>query len=146
MHSSDVRSGRSTEMTARIHDLEPLVTAAAAGDRDAFGHIVTATSGLVSSISLAILRDVDMSRDVAQDVFLAAWRDLRKLRNPASFLPWLRQLARNRAHHVLRSRVRARRHEADAVADDYLQAINDPRPNAAAQLVAREDAAALAGA
>ena len=28
-------------MTARIHDLEPLVTAAAAGDRDAFGHIVT---------------------------------------------------------------------------------------------------------
>jgi RNA polymerase sigma factor (sigma-70 family) len=133
-------------MTARIHDLEPLVTAAAAGDRDAFGHIVTATSGLVSSISLAILRDVDMSRDVAQDVFLTAWRDLRKLRNPASFLPWLRQLARNRAHHVLRSRVRARRHEADAVADDYLQAINDPRPNAAAQLVAREESDALAGA
>ena len=87
-----------------------------------------------------------MSRDVAQDVFLAAWRDLRKLRNPASFLPWLRQLARNRAHHVLRSRARARRHEADAVADDYLQAINDPRPNATAQLVAREEADALAAA
>jgi RNA polymerase sigma factor (sigma-70 family) len=122
------------------------VTAAAAGDRDAFGRIVLATSGLVSSITLAILRDVDLSRDVAQDVFLAAWRDLRKLRNPASFLPWLRQLARNRAHHVLRSRVRARRHEADAVADDYLQAINDPRPNPAAELVAQEEADALAGA
>ena len=133
-------------MPALIHDLESLVTAAAAGDRDAFGRIVTATSGLVSSISLAILRDVDISRDVAQDVFLAAWRDLRKLRNPASFLPWLRQLARNRAHHVLRSRVRARRHEADAATDDYLQLINDPKPNAAAQLVAREEAEALASA
>jgi RNA polymerase sigma factor (sigma-70 family) len=129
-----------------LHELEPLVMAAAAGDRDAFGRIVVATSGLVSSISLAILRDVDTSRDVAQDVFLAAWRDLRKLRNPASFLPWLRQLTRNRAHHVLRTRIRARRHESDAVADDFLQAINDPEPSQAVRLVAAEEAEALASA
>jgi RNA polymerase sigma factor (sigma-70 family) len=130
-------------MPTKIHDLEPLVVAAAAGDRDAFGHLVTATSGLVSSISLAILRDFDMSRDVAQDVFLAAWRDLRKLRNPASFLPWLRQLARNRAHQVLRSHVRARRRETDSVAESFLHSINDHRPNAAVQLLAREEAATL---
>ena len=131
-------------MAARIQDLEPLVVAAAAGDRDAFGTLVTATSGVVSSISLAILRDLDMSRDVAQDVFLAAWRDLRKLRNPSSFLPWLRQLTRNRAHHVLRSHVRARRREADSVTEAFLDSINDPGPDASAQLVAREETAALA--
>jgi RNA polymerase sigma factor (sigma-70 family) len=131
-------------MATQIHDLEPLVVAAAAGDRDAFGLLVTATSGVVSSISLAILRDLDLSRDVAQDVFLAAWRDLRKLRSPASFLPWLRQLARNRAHHALRSHVRARRREADSVAEDFLNTINDPGPSVAAQMVAREEAGALA--
>jgi RNA polymerase sigma factor (sigma-70 family) len=89
--------------------LDDLVSAAAGGDRDAFARLVDETRGLVSSIALAILRDVDVSRDVAQDVLLVAWRDLRKLREPASFLPWLRQITRNRAHHVLRSRVRARR-------------------------------------
>ena len=131
-------------MPLPTHDLEPLVVAAAAGDREAFGRLVTATSGVVSSIALAILKDLDSSRDVAQDVFLAAWRDLRKLRNPSSFLPWMRQLARNRAHHVLRSHVRARRREADSVTDVFLDAINDPGPDAAAQLVAKEEAEALA--
>lgn len=135
---------RSADMATQTRDLERFVVAAAAGDRDAFGHLVTATSGVVSSISLAILRDLDMSRDVSQDVFLAAWRDLRKLRSPASFLPWLRQLARNRAHHVLRSHARARRREVESVTDTFLAAINDPRPNAAAQLVAREEATTLA--
>jgi RNA polymerase sigma factor (sigma-70 family) len=131
-------------MPTRIHDLEPFVVAAASGDRDAFGRLVTATSGVVSSISLAILRDLDTSRDVSQDVFLAAWRDLGKLRNPASFLPWLRQLARHRAHHVLRSQVRARRREAESTTQDFLDAINDPGPSPAAQLVAKEEAATLA--
>jgi RNA polymerase sigma factor (sigma-70 family) len=131
-------------MAVNVQELEPFVAAAASGDREAFGTLVSATSSVVSSISLAILRDLDVSRDVSQDVFLAAWRDLRKLRNPASFLPWLRQLARNRAHHVLRSRVRSRRREADGLTGGFLEAINDPRPNAATQLVAREDAMNLA--
>jgi RNA polymerase sigma factor (sigma-70 family) len=88
--------------------LDSLVRAAAGGDRDAFADVVDRTRTLVCSIAMAILRDVEASQDVAQDVFLSAWRDLRKLREPASFLPWLRQMTRNRAHHVLRSRGRPR--------------------------------------
>ena len=83
--------------------LVPAVTAAQGGDRDAFARLVDATRSVVSSIALAILRDEESSRDVAQDVYLAAWRGLPTLHNPASFLPWLRQLTRNRAHHVLRT-------------------------------------------
>ena len=63
----------------QAHDLEPLVAAAATGDADAFARVIGATGGLVTSIALAIVRDVDMSQDIAQDVFLSAWRDLRKL-------------------------------------------------------------------
>src|SRR4051794_26360974 len=90
------------------HALEPHVLAAAEGDREAFARLVDATGSLVCSIAVAILRDVEMSRDVAQDVFLAAWQNLRKLRNPASFLPWLRQMTRNQAHQALRGKVRLR--------------------------------------
>ena len=89
-------------------DMEPLVLAAAQGDSDAYSRLVDETSPLVSSIALAIVRDVELSRDVAQDVFLSVWRDLKKLRNPASFLPWLRQTVRNRAKTALRTRAAAK--------------------------------------
>lgn len=122
----------------QAHDLEPLVAAAATGDADAFARVVGATGGLVTSIALAVVRDVDISQDIAQDVFLSAWRDLRKLRNPASFLPWLRQMTRNRAHHVLRGRVRARRWMQPAD-DHHVETIVDGRAGVAERLLANED-------
>jgi len=129
--------------------LDDLVSAAAGGDRDAFARLVDETRGLVASIALAILRDVDVSRDVAQDVLLVAWRDLRKLREPASFLPWLRQITRNRAHHVLRARVRARRvigeaATADGVDLDERLATACAAPLASEVLVAEEQRTRLA--
>jgi RNA polymerase sigma factor (sigma-70 family) len=126
--------------------LEPLVVAAAEGDRAAFATLVSETSGVVSSIALAIVRDLDVSRDVAQDVFLAAWQDLRKLRNPASFLPWLRQITRNRAHHVLRTHVRTKRRRAIGDAETLLASVADPGPDASTRLIAAEDRQALAAA
>ena len=124
--------------------LDVQVRAAARGDQEAFARLVDATRTLVCSIALAILRDVEASRDVAQDVFLSAWRDLGKLRNPASFLPWLRQMTRNRAHHVLRDRVRSRRVISDAEADDLMAATIDPRPGAGEILLAAEEKRLLA--
>ena len=120
-------------------DLEPLVTAAGGGDAQAFASLVDHTSGLVTSIVLAVLHDFDASQDVAQDVFLAAWRDLPKLQNPASFLPWLRQIARNRSHHVLRSRIRARRYVAPDADDAAMHAVPDGGPGIDAALLAAED-------
>lgn len=121
--------------------LDALVRAAAGGDGDAFADLVDRTRTLVCSIAMAILRDVEASQDVAQDVFLSAWRDLRKLREPASFLPWLRQMTRNRAHHVLRSRVRERRVLSDA---DALLDVATDHATPATDLIAREDRLRLA--
>ncbi len=122
-----------------VSDLEPLVTAATNGDTDAFGRVVGVTGGLVTSIALAIVRDIDLSQEIAQDVFLSAWRDLRKLRNPASFLPWLRQMTRNRAHHVLRGRVRARRWIVQLSDTQQADAIADSRAGATERLLAAEE-------
>jgi len=127
----------------RVDDLGPFVAAALAGDAQAFGQVVGATSSLVASIALAIVRDLDLSQEIAQDVFLSAWRDRRKLRNPASFLPWLRQMTRNRAHHALRSRVRARRRMLSPSEDHPIEAVVDGRPGVTERLLAQEELAAL---
>jgi RNA polymerase sigma factor (sigma-70 family) len=115
------------------------VLLATEGSREAFGRLIDATRNVVTSISLAIVRDVALSEDVAQEAYLEAWRTLRRLRNPASFVPWLRQLTRNRAHDQLRRRSRARITELDGE-------FQDPGPDARSQLIAAEERTALAAA
>ena len=124
-------------------DLDSLVLTAARGDAEAYAELVSRTSGLVSSVTLAIVRDFDLSRDVAQEVFLALWRDLKNLRNPVSFLPWLRQTARNRAHAALRSHIRRRRLGEAGDFDATLAKAADPRPNPAEQMAKNEEARVL---
>lgn len=116
--------------------------AASGGDREAYGRIVAACQNAITAIALAITRDVQASEDIAQEAFLSAWQNLRRLNNPASFLPWLRQITRNLAHDHLR----ARRHEA-APADEAEAAIAaaaDPAPTPMQRLLddERQQAAA----
>jgi RNA polymerase sigma factor (sigma-70 family) len=115
------------------------VPAAAGGDRDAFATLVDGTRSVVSSIALAIVRDTELSRDVSQDVFLAAWKDLGQLRDPNSFLPWLRQLTRNRAYHVLRTERRRSRLITSEDVDQLMERAIDPRPDAGDRLLADEE-------
>jgi RNA polymerase sigma factor (sigma-70 family) len=89
------------------------VNQAMAGDRQAFGELVAATYPTVSAITLAITRDPDLSEEATQDVFLAAWLALGRLRNPDSFLPWLRQIARYVARSTARRQHRRAAREVD---------------------------------
>ena len=130
------------QMTATLVDTD--IRAAQRGDRQAFARLVESTCTLVSSIAIAIARDPDLSRDIAQDVFLSAWRDIGKLREPSSFLPWLRQITRHRAYHVLRTARRRHRRVEDHAADELLAAVVDPRPDVAEQLIATETRRVLA--
>ena len=118
------------------------VRAAAGGDRAAFGQLVDATRRAVSTIALAIVRDLAASEDVAQEVYLAAWRGIAKLRNPDSFLPWLRQLTRHRANDWLRTRGRQRLAGGDH--DPLLARAIDPALPAELALVDREEQRVLA--
>jgi len=95
-----------SSLTTLAVQLETDVLAARSGDASAFGRLVDETKSAVTSIALAIVGDYPASQDIAQDVFLAAWRNLGKLRSPASFLPWLRQTTRNRARTWVRDQGR----------------------------------------
>jgi RNA polymerase sigma factor (sigma-70 family) len=116
--------------------------AAARGDRDAYGRIVAGCQSTVASIALAIVRDVPASEDIAQEAFLNAWQNLRKLHNPASFLPWLRQITRNLA----RDHLRAQRHRANPVGDieALIASVADPHPGPSERLSELQDHAVAA--
>src|SRR5262245_34583557 len=119
--------------------LSALVLPASRGDREAFAELVSATRSVVSAIALSIVRDAELSRDVAQDVFLAVWQDLKELRDPASFLPWLRQITRHRAYHVLRGERRRAKRITATEAEALIAVAVDPQPHAAAQMLADEE-------
>jgi DNA-directed RNA polymerase specialized sigma24 family protein len=70
------------------------VELAQSGDQQAFGRLITQTRNLVSSIALSIVKDLDNSEDVSQQVYIGAWQNMSKLKNTRSFLPWLRQMTR----------------------------------------------------
>jgi RNA polymerase sigma factor (sigma-70 family) len=105
------------------------------GDRAAFGRIVAASQNSVTAIALSIVRDVPASQDIAQDAFISAWNNLGGLRNPKSFLPWLRQITRNLARDHLRRRASEKRYGGDM--DDILAVVADPTPDAP-ELLARQ--------
>src|SRR4051812_32349946 len=104
---------------------EGLVKEAAGGSRQAYAELVLSHQNLVSAVAFSLVSDVQISQDITQDVFLQAWRGLRKLRNPSSFRPWLRQLTRNHAAQYLRLKYR----RPDASGLDKLAGVVDSQPN-----------------
>lgn len=102
--------------------LVPDVLASMQGNVAAFERLVNRCRSSVASISLAILKDLDASEEVAQDVFIYVWQQLNTLKEPASFLPWVRQITRYRAYNYLRDhRVSStvRGEEADILLESF---------------------------
>jgi RNA polymerase sigma factor (sigma-70 family) len=116
--------------------------AATDGDAHAYGRIVAASQNTVTAVALAITRDVATSEDIAQEAFLSAWQNLRRLQNPASFLPWLRQITRNLAHDHLRGVQRRPRAVDDAEA--AIEAAADPQPCPVDRMIEHEQQAIAA--
>ncbi len=122
--------------------IDTQLPAAANGDRAAYGRVVAACQNSVTAIALAIVRDVPASEDIAQEAFLSAWQNLRRLQNPTSFLPWLRQITRNLARDHLRERQRLPREVRDA--DAVIEAAADPQALPFERLIEQERAAVAA--
>jgi RNA polymerase sigma-70 factor (ECF subfamily) len=84
-----------------------LVERAQRGDHEAFDALATAAYHRLYAIARRILRDGYAAEDAVQEALVAAWRDLRSLREPERFDAWLhRILIRTCGDEVKRSRRR----------------------------------------
>jgi RNA polymerase sigma-70 factor (ECF subfamily) len=83
-----------------------LVRRAGDGDIEAFEQLVIAGTDGAYRTARAILGNDADAHDATQDAFMAAWRELPKLREPESFDGWLRRILLN----ACRARLRDRRH------------------------------------
>lgn len=85
-----------------------LAALAQAGDRDAFGELVTRYAAQARRVARAILGNEDDADDAAQDGFLAALRHLGRYDPNRPFGPWLIRIVANAAaDRRRRLRVRA---------------------------------------
>jgi RNA polymerase sigma-70 factor (ECF subfamily) len=72
-----------------------VVALAMGGDRQAFTELVWRRQSWLRNLLRRLCRDPALADDLAQQVFLKAWRALPQLRAPAAFGGWLRRLAIN---------------------------------------------------
>jgi len=82
-------------MSVAAHDDAELVSESLAGNRDAFGQIVARYQSLVCSLAYSATGSLSQSKDVAQETFLTAWKQLTGLREPEKLRAWLCGIARN---------------------------------------------------
>jgi RNA polymerase sigma factor (sigma-70 family) len=131
-------------MNAQTLDLmlQHELPAAARGNQDAYGRIVSACQNTVTAIAYAITRDVQASEDIAQEAFLRAWQRLDRLKNSASFLPWLRQITRNLARDYLRTQ--HHKPMSGEAAELAITLTADPSPSPAERLLRTEEEIAAA--
>src|SRR5262245_5896931 len=72
------------------------------GSREAFGELVARHQSLVCAVAYSIVGDISRSEDVAQEAFIAAWKQLGQLQDAARFKSWICGITRNLAFLALR--------------------------------------------
>lgn len=75
------------------------------GDLSAFNELVIEYQSLVFNLCFRMLGQAQAAEDVAQDAFVAAWRNIATLRGE-NFRPWMLRIAANLCRDELRRRVR----------------------------------------
>ena len=99
-------------------EVTELVRRAQAGERAAFGELVTRFEGAVYAMALARVRDAAEAQELAQEVFVHAMRKLPQLRDPRCFAGWLRRITARMAINRL-----TRRGPVHRAAPEMLEAV-----------------------
>ena len=81
-----------------------LVTAFLGGKEEAFEELMSRHQQQVFYVVKSLVFDVDEARDITQKAFIAAFKNLKRLRNRQMFRHWLYRIAVNHARDHLKSR------------------------------------------
>jgi RNA polymerase sigma factor (sigma-70 family) len=128
-------------MPTAVNSDTQLVEWSLTGDRNAFRQIVERYQSLVCSITYNVTGSLTLSEDLAQETFVAAWKQLSELREPSHLRAWLCGITR----FLVGKELRRQGHEPIDAAEP-MDTIHDPpapEPSPAAQAVSREEEAIL---
>ncbi len=117
-----------------------IVGLARTGDRFAFEELVKRRQAWIRNLMRRCCGDPVLADDLAQQVFLHAWRDIRRLREPQKFGAWLKHVAVNTWKQHLRKHDPLR-HADQAGTEDHAGA--DARPHTAGMAMDLDRALAL---
>jgi RNA polymerase sigma-70 factor, ECF subfamily len=78
-----------------VGDDRELARAAVAGDKEAFGLLVERHRRTIFQLCYRFVGRQDEARDLAQDVFVRAWRGLRGFKEQSAFSTWLYRIGVN---------------------------------------------------
>ena len=126
-------------------DLAELVTAAKAGDAEAYRELVRATYADAYTLAYRLTGNEEDARDVVQEAYLRAYKGLKRFRGDAAFNTWMYRITANCASTLLARRSKGSHEELNAedpVADERPEA--DPEAMAEAGYVRDRMTAALA--
>ena len=99
-----------------------LVERAKQGDGEAFEALARAAGDKCMAIAVRILRDADLAEDAVQAALITAWRELRSLRDPEAFEPWLHRILT----HACYAEARRRRRWSTAIRVLPIEAMSGP--------------------
>ncbi|MGI8604522.1 MAG: sigma-70 family RNA polymerase sigma factor [Verrucomicrobiales bacterium] len=123
-------SNRQTPRDAASPDETPdttLVERSQGGDLHSFDVLVTRYRGKIYGIIYNLVRNESDAWDLAQDVFVKAWRALPRFQGQSAFFTWLYRIA----HNVALDWMRARKIQSGVEFDDTLtRAIETEAPTA----------------
>ncbi|ASK65834.1 RNA polymerase subunit sigma [Brachybacterium avium] len=104
LHGEELRAPTLPELLGRI----------ALGDEDAFSHLYDDTAPLLFGLIRRVVRDVAMSEEVLQEVFVEVWRQATRFdAHRGSARGWLCTIAHRRAVDTVRSSEASRRRDSE---------------------------------
>jgi RNA polymerase sigma factor (sigma-70 family) len=128
-------------MSPEIPSDADLVKETLGGNRDAFCRIVERYQTLLCSLAYSATGDLGRSQDLAQESFVAAWKDLRVLREPHKLRAWLCTIVRNRVQKNWRREGREPLHNAESLDGINEASASEPLPSD--QAVSRDEEAIM---
>ena len=123
---------------------ERLIVRARAGDATAFDMLVASRLDRCYRLAWTILNNAEDAADATQEGFVAAWRELPRLRNLKAFDGWLNRIVANAARMSRRHRVRLREISVEQDAEERALGLPAGRGRSESDQVVSNDAIARA--
>lgn len=100
---------------------EELVTAVQGGDSDAYKHVIDRYQGKIYAYIMRLTNHREEATDIAQDVFMKAYKHLHRFDTSRKFSSWVYRIAHNESVNWLKKKTRAKIESIDSHAEIGVQ-------------------------